>query len=118
MMVRTRRLTTELVALPEDGALRTPRGIDIVATQSMEHHVAPLTIAIGNYGLTRALKDKRVASERLDLDYLQIDPITAAMRRMVRGLEFDICEMALTTYLCAKEAGKPFTAIPVFLTRN
>jgi 4,5-dihydroxyphthalate decarboxylase len=84
----------------------------------MEHHVAPLTIAIGTYGLTRALKDKRVTSQRLDLDYLQIDPITAAMRRMVRGLEFDICEMALTTYLCAKEAGKPFAAIPVFLTRN
>jgi len=40
------------------------------------------------------------------------------MRRMVRGLEFDICEMAFTTYLCAKAFGKPITAIPVFLTRN
>ncbi len=37
---------------------------------------------------------------------------------MVRGLEFDICEMAFTTYLCAKAFGKPVTAIPVFLTRN
>jgi NMT1/THI5 like protein len=37
---------------------------------------------------------------------------------MVRGLEFDVCEMAFTTYLCAKAAGKPFTAIPVFVTRN
>ena len=35
-----------------------------------------------------------------------------------RGLEFDICEMAFTTYLCAKAYGKPITAIPVFLTRN
>jgi 4,5-dihydroxyphthalate decarboxylase len=37
---------------------------------------------------------------------------------MVRGLEFDACEMAWTTYLCAKSVGKPITAIPVFLTRN
>jgi 4,5-dihydroxyphthalate decarboxylase len=37
---------------------------------------------------------------------------------MVRGLEFDVCEMALTTYVCARAYGKPLTAIPVFLTRN
>jgi len=37
---------------------------------------------------------------------------------MVRGLEFDVCEMAFTTYLCAKALGKPITAIPVFVTRN
>src|SRR5258708_40305959 len=40
------------------------------------------------------------------------------MRRMVRDLEFDICEMALSTYLCAKSYAKPITAIPVFLKRN
>lgn len=77
-----------------------------------------LTIAIGNYGLTKALKAREVPLGRLALDYIEIDPITAAMRRMVRGLEFDICEMAITTYLCAKAYGKPITAIPVFLTRN
>jgi 4,5-dihydroxyphthalate decarboxylase len=37
---------------------------------------------------------------------------------MVRDLEFDICEMAFTTYLCAKAYGRPITAIPVFITRN
>src|SRR5258708_28565623 len=40
------------------------------------------------------------------------------MRRMVRNLEFDICAMALSTYLCAKSYAKPITAIPVFLKRN
>jgi 4,5-dihydroxyphthalate decarboxylase len=35
----------------------------------------------------------------------------------VRGLEFDINEMAITTYICAKEHGKPFTALPIFLVR-
>jgi 4,5-dihydroxyphthalate decarboxylase len=37
---------------------------------------------------------------------------------MVRGLEFDVCEMALTTYLCAKEHGVEFTALPIFLVRG
>ena len=78
----------------------------------------PLTIAIGNYGLTKPLKDRSVHTGELNLEYIGVDPIVAAMRRMVRGLEFDICEMAFTTYLCAKACGKPITAIPVFLTRN
>jgi NMT1/THI5 like protein len=77
----------------------------------------PLTIALGNYGLTKPLKDGAVKA-RVPLDYVAVEPITAAMRRMVRGLDFDICEMAFTTYLCAKALGKPITAIPVFLTRN
>jgi 4,5-dihydroxyphthalate decarboxylase len=36
---------------------------------------------------------------------------------MVRGAEFDICEMAFTTYICARAYGKPMTAVPVFLVR-
>jgi 4,5-dihydroxyphthalate decarboxylase len=36
---------------------------------------------------------------------------------MVRDLEFDICEMAITTYICAREHGKRMTALPVFLVR-
>jgi 4,5-dihydroxyphthalate decarboxylase len=80
--------------------------------------MAPLTIAVGNYGLTKALKDGSLKSDRLELAPVEIAPITAAMRRMVRGLEFDICEMAFTTYLCAKSFGKKVTAIPVFVTRN
>jgi 4,5-dihydroxyphthalate decarboxylase len=36
---------------------------------------------------------------------------------MVRGLEFDISEMAITTYICARAYGKAFTALPIFLVR-
>src|SRR5277367_3674349 len=78
----------------------------------------PLTIAVGNYGLTKSLKDGSLTSDRLALAPVEIAPITKAMRRMVRGMEFDICEMAFTTYLCAKALGSEFTAVPVFLTRN
>jgi len=77
-----------------------------------------LAIALGNYGLTKPIKQGGVDLGRLDLDFIEIEPITAAMRRMCRGLEFDICEMAFTTYVCARAVGLPFTAIPVFVTRN
>jgi 4,5-dihydroxyphthalate decarboxylase len=80
--------------------------------------VPPLTIAIGNHGLTKALKDATIRIDGREVEFIQVDPIVAAMRRMARGLEFDICEMAWTTYLCAKACGKPIAAIPVFLTRN
>jgi 4,5-dihydroxyphthalate decarboxylase len=78
----------------------------------------PLSIALGDYGLTRPLKSGAVKAGRVPLDYAQIDQIVPAMRRMCRGLEYDICEMAFTTYVCARAYGKPFTAIPVFVTRN
>ena len=78
----------------------------------------PLKIAIGNHGVTRALKAGHVPTGTLKLEFVEVEPITKAMRQMVRKLDFDVCEMAFTTYLCAKAYGKPITAIPVFLTRN
>ena len=77
-----------------------------------------LRIAVGNYGVTRPLKDGSVSYGRLVLEHVAVDSAVAGMRRMVRDLEFDICEMAFTTYLCAKAYGRPITAIPVFITRN
>ena len=54
---------------------------------------------------------------RSTFDFEDVPVIIKAFRRMVRGLEFDISEMAITTYLTAKAHGKPFTAIPVFPMR-
>jgi 4,5-dihydroxyphthalate decarboxylase len=80
--------------------------------------VRPLTIAVANSGLTKPLKDRSASCGRLKLEHVAVDSAVAGMRRMVRDLEFDICEMAFTTYLCAKAYGRPITAIPVFVTRN
>jgi 4,5-dihydroxyphthalate decarboxylase len=78
----------------------------------------PLTIALGNYGITKPIKAAGAELGRLNLDFVAVEQIVPMMRRMCRGLEFDICEMAFTTYVCARAAGLPFTAIPVFVTRN
>ncbi|OGA26366.1 MAG: 4,5-dihydroxyphthalate decarboxylase [Betaproteobacteria bacterium RIFCSPLOWO2_02_FULL_65_24] len=68
-------------------------------------------------GNNRALKDGTVKPRTFAFEFLEVDPLIDAFRRMVRGLEFDICEMAITTYLCAKAHGKRFTAVPIFLVR-
>jgi 4,5-dihydroxyphthalate decarboxylase len=68
-------------------------------------------------GNNQALKDGSVKPQTFAFELVEVDPLIAAFRRMVRGLEFDICEMAITTYICAKAHGKRMTAVPVFLVR-
>jgi 4,5-dihydroxyphthalate decarboxylase len=76
-----------------------------------------LKTAIQTQGHTRALKDGTVRPKSSDFEFEEVPAIIQAFRRMVRGLEFDISEMAITTYICAKEHGKQFTALPIFLVR-
>jgi len=68
-------------------------------------------------GNNRALKDGTVKPATFAFDFVEVDPLIDAFRRMVRGLEFDVSEMAMTTYLSAREHGKRFTALPIFLVR-
>ena len=68
-------------------------------------------------GNNQALKDGSVKPATFSFEFVEVDPLIAAFRRMVRGLEFDICEMAITTYICARAHGKRMTAVPVFLVR-
>jgi 4,5-dihydroxyphthalate decarboxylase len=68
-------------------------------------------------GNNQALKDGSVKPKTFEFDFEEVDPLIAAFRRMVRGLEFNICEMAITTYICAKAHGKRMTAIPVPIVR-
>jgi 4,5-dihydroxyphthalate decarboxylase len=77
-----------------------------------------LKIAIADYGHTRALKSGEVAIKGIEPEFVEVVPIIGAFRRMVRDLEFDVCEMAPTTYMIARALGAPFIAIPVFLMRR
>jgi 4,5-dihydroxyphthalate decarboxylase len=76
-----------------------------------------LKTAVVVRGHTQPLVDGTVKPRTFEFDFEDVPIIIKAFRRMVRHLEFDICEMAMTTYLCAREHGKPFTAIPVFPMR-
>jgi 4,5-dihydroxyphthalate decarboxylase len=77
-----------------------------------------LSTAVQTLGHTAALKDGAVQLRGFELEWLEVSPIIQAFRRMVRGLEFDVSEMALTTYLTARAFNKAFTALPVFLVRG
>jgi 4,5-dihydroxyphthalate decarboxylase len=67
---------------------------------------------------TRALKDGTVRLADFEFEFEEVPAIIQVFRRMVRGLEFDVSEMALTTYLAARAYHKRFTALPIFLVRG
>jgi 4,5-dihydroxyphthalate decarboxylase len=77
-----------------------------------------LNIAIADYGHTRALKSGAVPIEGVEPNFIEVKPIIGAFRRMVRDVEFDVCEMAPTTYMIARALGAPFIAIPVVVMRR
>jgi 4,5-dihydroxyphthalate decarboxylase len=69
-------------------------------------------------GNNEALKDGTVKPDGFDFEFVEVDPLIDAFRRMVRGLEFDVCEMAMTTYITARAHGKRMTGLPIFLMRQ
>ena len=68
-------------------------------------------------GNNEALKEGIVKPRTFAFDFEEVPVLIDAFRRMVRGNEFDVCEMAITTYICARDNGKRFTALPIFLVR-
>ncbi len=68
-------------------------------------------------GNNQALKDGSVKPKTFAFEFEDVSVLVDGFRRMVRGLEFDISEMAITTYICAKAHGKRMTALPIFLVR-
>jgi 4,5-dihydroxyphthalate decarboxylase len=77
-----------------------------------------LKTVIRTQGNNKALKDGTVKPKTAELEFVEVDPLIDAFRRMVRGLEFDVCEMALTTYITARAHGKKMTGLPIFLMRQ
>jgi 4,5-dihydroxyphthalate decarboxylase len=68
-------------------------------------------------GNNKPLKEGLVTPRTFAFAFEEVNPLIDAFRRMVRGLEFDVCEMAITTYICARAHGKRFTALPIFIVR-
>lgn len=69
-------------------------------------------------GNNRALKAGEVRPADFDLEFEEVPVLVKGFRRMVRELAYDVCEMALTTYICARAHGVKFTALPIFLVRD
>jgi 4,5-dihydroxyphthalate decarboxylase len=75
----------------------------------------PLTIAIFKHGQWDSVRDGSVRPAGIQLEHVDVG---SPYRPMVRELAFDVAEIALTTYVCAKSFGVPITAIPIFSNRD
>jgi 4,5-dihydroxyphthalate decarboxylase len=77
--------------------------------------VTQLKVLLGDYPHTAALKSGLVKSSALALDFVAAKPLNTAFKRMVRGLEFDISELSLITFLQARDAGQPLVLLPAVM---
>jgi 4,5-dihydroxyphthalate decarboxylase len=74
-----------------------------------------LKTLLGDYPVTRALREGRVRSSLVELDIADVKVPHTAFKRVVRDLEFDVAEIAIVTYLMAKSFGKPLRLLPAVM---
>jgi 4,5-dihydroxyphthalate decarboxylase len=77
-----------------------------------------LEISIADYPHTARLLSGEIPIEGVEANFIKVVPQIGAFRRMVRNLEFDVCELAPTTYIIARALGYPFVALPIFVMRR
>jgi 4,5-dihydroxyphthalate decarboxylase len=71
-----------------------------------------LRTVIGDHAHMRPLKTGVVRSDQVALDFVDFSPTNAAFKPMVREQKFDVCEMAIVTYLMARAHNKPLVLLP------
>jgi 4,5-dihydroxyphthalate decarboxylase len=77
-----------------------------------------LTLACGDYEITRPLADGRVKPDGIDLTVLTRPGSRERHWRMARGNEYDVCEYNAPSYVMARDRGMGYTSLPVFLHRR
>ena len=79
----------------------------------MSPSVVSLKTNLADYPVTMAMKDGRVTSELVKLDYCGPKVANKAFKAMVRESAYDAGELAIITYLQARAWGKPFVLLPI-----
>ena len=77
-----------------------------------------LKIAVAEAPHTAAVRNGTIPIEGVEAEIITVKPQIGAFRRMVRQVEFDVCELAPTTYIIARAFGAPFIALPIFVVRR
>jgi 4,5-dihydroxyphthalate decarboxylase len=77
-----------------------------------------LKIAVAEHPHTSAIRSGAIPIEGVEAEIITVKPQIGAFRRMVRDVEFDVCEIAPTTYIIARAYGAPFVALPIFVARR
>jgi 4,5-dihydroxyphthalate decarboxylase len=71
-----------------------------------------LSAVLGDHAQALPVKRGEVRSPRLELEFTEFKPTNRAFLPMAREQRFDVCEMAIVTYLQAKAYGKPLILLP------
>lgn len=74
--------------------------------------VPTLRTNLAVYPVTRALREGRVSSDLVTLDFCGPTPAHNGFKAMVRENRFDAGELAIVTFLQAKAYGKPYVLLP------
>ncbi|MFT4069104.1 phosphate ABC transporter substrate-binding protein [Paraburkholderia sp.] len=74
--------------------------------------VPTLRTNLAEYAVTKAMRDARVTSDRVTLDFCGPTPAHNGFKAMVRENAFDAGELAIVTFLQAKAYGKPYVLLP------
>ena len=77
-----------------------------------------LKTLLGTYPHTKAIKDGTLKVPGVQLEFVEIDPVHSGFGAMADRQEFDVSEMAITTYILARSFDKPITGLPVVVSRN
>jgi 4,5-dihydroxyphthalate decarboxylase len=71
-----------------------------------------LRTLLGDHACTAALKDGSIKSDLVEFDFVDYKPTNKGFKPMVREGAFDVSEMAIVTYLMAKNFNKPMVLLP------
>jgi 4,5-dihydroxyphthalate decarboxylase len=82
--------------------------------KTMKH----LSAMMGTYPKTTPMKDGRVDSSLLQLNFADIEVAQKGFKDVVRQEKFDVAELAIMTFLVAHEAGKPYLLLPFVMNGN
>lgn len=74
-----------------------------------------VTIVLDTYPHTRAIKEGSLSDPDIELNFTEYRPISKSFNDMLRDQPFDVCEMALGTFLQGLDAGKPIKLLPVVM---
>jgi 4,5-dihydroxyphthalate decarboxylase len=71
-----------------------------------------LRTLLGDHACTAALKNGSIKSDLVEFDFADYSPTHKGFKPMVREGAFDVSELAIVTYLMAKNFAKPMVLLP------
>jgi 4,5-dihydroxyphthalate decarboxylase len=74
-----------------------------------------LKMLLGDYTTTHGMRSGEIKSDAVEFEFDTVKTINKAFPRVVNGLEFEVAELALATFIQAKAYGKPLVLLPAVI---